>query len=213
MRFSAALAGLGLAFSPAAPAVPAAPGAVVFLPSAIGAPLPRPAPSSGAAGLARGWGGVGFLALLAVAQHLPVRQVRRPTAGGRSAPILAQEADAGAVGAPAAYIEFIIGVPEPCVPDVSLTRARDGSTGVATFTFDNPTFLQASTEALGETTGMYLKDNEGTLKSTEVTATFTNGKPRIVKGQVFLKGNDEWDRFMRWMERYAEANGLGFNKA
>ena len=60
---------------------------------------------------------------------------------------------------------------------------------------------------------MYLKDNEGTLKSTEVTATFTNGKPRIVKGQVFLKGNDEWDRFMRWMERYAEANGLGFNKA
>ena len=32
-------------------------------------------------GLARGWGGVGFLALLAVAQHLPVRQVGRTVTG------------------------------------------------------------------------------------------------------------------------------------
>ena len=47
----------------------------------------------------------------------------------------------------------------------------------------------------------------------EVTATFTNGKPRIVKGVVVLKDTDEWDRFMRFMERYAEANGLGFSKA
>ena len=28
--------------------------------------------------------------------------------------------------ASAAYIEFIIGVPEPVVPDVSLTRSKDG---------------------------------------------------------------------------------------
>ena len=118
-----------------------------------------------------------------------------------------------AVTAPDAYIEFIIGVPEPCVPDVSLTRSRDGSTGVATFTFDNPSFLSAASEALGETTGMYLKDSEGTMKTSEVTATFTNGRPRIVKGVMVLKDPDEWDRFMRFMERYAEANGLGFSKA
>ena len=54
---------------------------------------------------------------------------------------------------PAAYIEFIIGVPEPCIPDVKLTRSRDGSTGVATFTFDNPSFLAAASAELGETTG------------------------------------------------------------
>ena len=71
----------------------------------------------------------------------------------------------------------------------------------------------ASTEALGETTGMYLKDSEGTMKTSEVTATFTNGKPRFVKGVVVMKGTDEWDRFMRFMERYAQANGLGFTKA
>lgn len=66
-----------------------------------------------------------------------------------------QEADAEPVvtSAPTAYIEFIVGVPEPCVPDVSLTRSRDGSTGVATFTFDNPSFLAKSTTELGDTTG------------------------------------------------------------
>ena len=50
---------------------------------------------------------------------------------------------------------------------------------------------------------MYLKDSEGTMKTSEVTATFTNGKPRFVKGVVVMKGTDEWDRFMRFMERYA----------
>ena len=115
--------------------------------------------------------------------------------------------------APNAYIEFIVGVPEPVVPDVSLTRSKDGSTGVATFTFDNPTFLARASEEQGETTGMYLKDSEGTMKTSEVTATFTNGRPRFVKGVMVLKSPDEWDRFMRFMERYAEANGLGFSKA
>ena len=118
-----------------------------------------------------------------------------------------------AAPAAAAYIEFIVGIPEPVVPDVSLTRSKDGSTGVATFTFDNPSFLSAASEALGETTGMYLKDSEGTMKTSEVTATFTNGKPRFVKGIVVMKSPDEWDRFMRFMERYAESNGLGFSKA
>ena len=131
----------------------------------------------------------------------------------RSAVAMMADDETPAVSVPDAYIEFIIGVPEPVTPDVSLTRSRDGTTGVATFTFDNPTFLQAATEALGDTTGMYLKDSEGTLKTSEVTATFTNGKPRIVKGVVVLKGTDEWDRFMRFMERYAESNGLGFSKA
>ena len=46
-----------------------------------------------------------------------------------------------------------------------------------------------------------------------MTANFVNGKPRIVKGVIVMKGADEWDRFMRFMERYAESNGLGFSKA
>ena len=77
------------------------------------------------------------------ARRAPVR------ASPRHAAPLAQEEGA----APAAYIEFIIGVPEPTIPDVKLTRSRDGTTGVATFTFDGPSFLAAATAELGETTG------------------------------------------------------------
>jgi len=28
-----------------------------------------------------------------------------------------------------------------------------------------------------------------------------------------MKSQGEWDRFMRFMERYAEQNGLGFSKS
>ena len=172
-------------------------------------------------------------------------------------------------GAPAAYIEFIIGVPEPCIPDVKLTRSRDGSTGVATFTFDNPSFLAAASAELGETTGARALRHPCQLlcakrrahpcaqactsktlrarsrprryiaaicpprgvgkvvavaptprpasltpaRAFQVTANFINGKPRIVKGVVVMTSEDEWDRFMRFMERYGKANGLGFAKA
>uniref|UniRef100_A0A7S0P7R2 Photosystem II reaction center Psb28 protein n=1 Tax=Calcidiscus leptoporus TaxID=127549 RepID=A0A7S0P7R2_9EUKA len=131
----------------------------------------------------------------------------------RMAEELVENPVAAAPAAPSAYIEFILGVPEPVVPDVKLSRARDGSNGVATFTFDNPSFLAAASAELGETTGMYLNDSEGQMRTNEVTATFVNGKPRIVKGVMVLRGPDEWDRFMRFMERYAEENGLGFSKA
>ena len=154
---------------------------------------------------------------------------------------------------------------EPLVASPGLTRSRDGSTGVATFTFDNPSFLAAASAELGETTGVpcfrrpchllcartvaaarvrrhvpqgrrgHTLDHGGappvtcppdgarsthavalTLSCTrapQVTANFVNGKPRIVKGVVVMKSEGEWDRFMRFMERYGAANGLGFSKA
>jgi len=95
------------------------------------------------------------------------RQARAASSAAlRHASPLAQE-DSGVAGSEA-FIEFIVGYPEPAVPDVKLTRSRDGTTGVATFTFDNPSFLAASSAELGETTGMYLKDSEGTIQTSEV---------------------------------------------
>ena len=40
-----------------------------------------------------------------------------------------------------ANIQFIRGLDEKIVPDVRLTRSRDGSTGTATFRFKNPNIL------------------------------------------------------------------------
>ena len=52
-----------------------------------------------------------------------------------------------------AEIQFARGVAEPVIPDVRLTRAKDGSDGTATFYFDHP---QALSQAGIEITGMYL---------------------------------------------------------
>ena len=40
-----------------------------------------------------------------------------------------------------AVIQFIQGIEEEMVPEVKLTRSRDGSTGTATFRFQQPTIF------------------------------------------------------------------------
>ncbi|KAJ1636566.1 Psb28 protein-domain-containing protein, partial [Pavlovales sp. CCMP2436] len=79
-----------------------------------------------------------------------------------------------------AEIQFVKGVDEMVVPDIKLTRSKDGFTGTATFVFDQPNFLLASSEPQGEITGMYMVDDEGELRTTDVNAKFSNGKPKIV---------------------------------
>lgn len=110
-----------------------------------------------------------------------------------------------------AEIQFSRGVKEEVVPDVRLTRSKDGTNGTATFYFQNPTALsKSSTEDI---TGMYMIDEEGELVTREVKAKFVNGQPEALEALYAIKSASEWDRFMRFMERYAEENGLGFSKS
>lgn len=112
-----------------------------------------------------------------------------------------------------AVIQFIDGINETIVPNIKLTRSRDGSTGTATFRFNNPDIIQLSMQEKGEITGMYLKDEEGQLMTTDVNAKFINGKPQGIECIYIIKSPNEWDRFMRFMERYANNNNLSFTKA
>jgi len=112
-----------------------------------------------------------------------------------------------------AKIQFIKGLNEQVLPDVRLTRSRDGSTGTATFRFKNPNILDQTTIREGEITGMYLIDDEGTLATKEVNAKFLNGKPEAIESIFIMKNPEEWDRFMRFMDRYGQNNGLIFTKA
>lgn len=64
-------------------------------------------------------------------------------------------------------VQFIRGFPEPSVPDVQLTRAKDGSSGTATFIFKEPSVFEAA-EDMGEITGLYMTDPEGTLSTVDV---------------------------------------------
>lgn len=110
-----------------------------------------------------------------------------------------------------AHIQFAQGINEEVVPDVRLTRSKDGTNGRAIFYFEKPTILDSDLER--EITGMYLVDEEGELVTRDVNAKFVNGKPEAIEAVYPIKSPDEWDRFMRFMERYGEQHGLGFTKA
>jgi photosystem II 13kDa protein len=112
-----------------------------------------------------------------------------------------------------ANIQFIKGLNETVLPDIRLTRSRDGSTGTATFQFKKPDILNTCTVKEGEITGMYLIDTEGTLETRHINACFINGKPETIESIYIMKNLEEWERFMRFMERYSEINGLVFTKA
>ena len=113
----------------------------------------------------------------------------------------------------AASIQFVKGLEEKVVPDIKLTRAKDGSSGIATFKFQNPNVFDASTAKEGEITGLYMIDEEGELTTSDVNANFSNGKPQSIEATYVMISPEQWDRFMRFMKRYAESNGLGFIEA
>ncbi|NEO51700.1 MAG: photosystem II reaction center protein Psb28 [Okeania sp. SIO3B5] len=108
-------------------------------------------------------------------------------------------------------IQFIQGVDEEAIPEVRLTRSRSGNQGTATFIFENPKAL--GQDVTDNITGMYMIDEEGQISSREVKARFVNGEPKGLEGLYVMKSKEDWDRFMRFMERYAKDYGLEFNPA
>ncbi|XWS36502.1 hypothetical protein CRYUN_Cryun20dG0090200 [Craigia yunnanensis] len=108
--------------------------------------------------------------------------------------------------------QFILGTDEQTMPDVRLTKSRDGTNGVAIFRFDQPSVFDSSDE-VGEITGFYMIDDEGILQSVDVNAKFVNGKPAGIEAKYIMRSPREWDRFMRFMERYSNENSLQFIKS
>ena len=107
-----------------------------------------------------------------------------------------------------AAIQFFRGVAEPVVPDIRLTRSRDGRTGQALFVFEGPKAL--APEAIGDIGGMYLVDEEGQLVTREVNARFVNGKASALEATFTWKTTADFERFMRFAQRYADSHGMGF---
>ena len=106
-----------------------------------------------------------------------------------------------------AEIQFARGVTEDTIPDVKVTRSKTGNTGTATFYFEDPQIL--SGESNDEITGMYLVDDEGEIVSREVKGKFINGEARGIEAVLIMKSVDEFERFVRFMNKYAEEHGLG----
>nr|YP_011007657.1 Photosystem II reaction center protein W [Syringoderma abyssicola]WAM65086.1 Photosystem II reaction center protein W [Syringoderma abyssicola] len=110
-------------------------------------------------------------------------------------------------------IQFIKGIDEITIPIVDITRSRDGSTGTATFRFENASIFYKMAGTEKEIAGMFLIDKEGTLSTRDINAKFIQGKPKMIQATYIIKSSESWDRFMRFMERYAEENKLTFIRA
>jgi photosystem II protein len=110
-----------------------------------------------------------------------------------------------------AEIQFSRGVQEGVIPEIRLTRSRSGRGGSANFFFNEPKiFDQCSAD---EITEMYLVDEEGQIVTRNVNGTFVNGRSQSIEAALIMKTPDEWERFMRFMQRFSKENGLGFTQA
>ena len=106
--------------------------------------------------------------------------------------------------------QFFRGVSEPVVPDIRLTRSKDGRTGQAKFVFEQPQAL--APETLGDIGGMWMVDEEGEMVTREVNGKFVNGTASALEAVYSWKSLQDFERFMRFAQRYAEANGLGYTQ-
>lgn len=113
-----------------------------------------------------------------------------------------------------AQIQFVRGLEEKVIPQVKLTRARDGSSGTATFLFDNPNVFDASTASQGEITGLFMTDEEGELSTTDVNARFANGKVSCclwyLQYILWIYANEITTANVYWIGlRHEEPRGMG----
>ncbi len=107
-------------------------------------------------------------------------------------------------------IQFYEGQDETSIPEIRLTRSKDGKTGQAIFIFENPEALSA--ETAGDITGMKMIDEEGELQTREIKARFLNGMPSALEATYTWKSEADFQRFMRFAERFAKKNGLGYSQ-
>ena len=109
-----------------------------------------------------------------------------------------------------ASIQFSRGIDEPVVPEIRLTRSQDGRTGQAFFTFEKPEAL--TKESAIDLKGMLMIDEEGELVTREVNARFINGEPSALEAIYTWKSEVDFERFMRFAQRYAKCNGMGYTE-
>ncbi len=105
-----------------------------------------------------------------------------------------------------AVIQFVQGIDEGTVADVRLTRSKSKQDGTAMLRFEGADAL--ADDFTEEITGMYMIDEEGTITTRDVNVKFINGKASAIEATYVMRSPEEWDRFIRFMDRYAEKNGL-----
>ena len=109
-------------------------------------------------------------------------------------------------------IQFFNGVDEKVIPEIRLTKSKDGQAGQAFFRFNSPDALLS--DNFKEIQGMYLIDEEGKITTREINIAVSkkNGKYTAIEAVYCWKSQRDFNRFMRFANRYAKKVGLAYEE-
>ncbi|MEB3357524.1 MAG: photosystem II reaction center protein Psb28 [Synechococcales bacterium] len=114
-------------------------------------------------------------------------------------------------------IEFFEGIPEE-LDGVSLRRDRDSGTRIVLMSFKSLKSIerfQSYTKRFAN--ALRLTDEEGVINVQPDSVQFVFGGPEgddleRVECKFAVEQEDHWERFMRFMHRYAESNGMEYGE-
>ncbi|WP_033375213.1 photosystem II reaction center protein Psb28 [Spirulina subsalsa] len=112
-------------------------------------------------------------------------------------------------------IEFLSGLPEE-LTDVRLRRGKTSGIRNVLMIFENLRALELVNSYTRQSKGaLHLIDQEGEIQVTPSSLKIRFGGDdgddlHGVECQFEIHEDDHWERFMRFMHRYAEANGMGY---
>ena len=111
-----------------------------------------------------------------------------------------------------AAIQFFNGVDEKVIPEIRLTKSKDGKAGQAFFRFDSPEALLSNN--FKDIQGMYLIDEEGQITTREINIAVSkkNGKYTAIEAVYCWRSERDFNRFMRFANRYAQKVGLDYEE-
>ena len=86
-------------------------------------------------------------------------------------------------------IQFFNGVDEKVIPQIRLTKSKDGYAGQAFFRFDNPEALLS--DNFKDIQGMYLLDEEGLITTREINIAVSKKMENILRLRLFTVGGQK----------------------
>ena len=100
-------------------------------------------------------------------------------------------------------IQFVKGKNEKNHPEIRLFRNSDGKKGHAVYKFSKPKTI--TIENFESIKKMYLIDDEGELSTRKLDLSISNNYIKEVKSIYNWNSEKEFERFMRFAERYANS--------
>jgi photosystem II Psb28-2 protein len=114
-------------------------------------------------------------------------------------------------------IQFFEGISEE-LSNVSLRRNRNSGVRTVLMTFTTIKALEKFNSFTKRfSNSMLLTDEEGSISVEPSSVQFLFGGPEgdqlnRMECQFEIEQEDHWERFMRFMNRYADANGMGYSE-